>query len=238
MKTIKKLAIISDVHGNSFALEAVLADIKKKSVDEIVFLGDMIHGVDPAGTFDQIEQTNSPFHLKGNAEFYLFTPPFNDPPPEKYEIIKKVESKNLWIKNIMGPERMAIVARWEEWLNLDGVMFVHDTPQERLDKNWHNTRFGPEYQEMLLHSEGIHEGTIDSLRPGIINLSQRYGFSHLVSGHTHASFYDRAGLVNVYTVPSGGMPLDGDPRPGWLLLEQTRSDCTGYFQRVDYNLKP
>ncbi|YCI73655.1 metallophosphatase family protein [Arthrobacter sp. R1-13] len=39
-----RIAVISDVHGNLLALDAVLADIEKRSVDSIVNFGDLLSG--------------------------------------------------------------------------------------------------------------------------------------------------------------------------------------------------
>src|SRR5476649_803174 len=39
-----RIAAISDIHGNLLALEAVLADIKQRGVDQIVNLGDILSG--------------------------------------------------------------------------------------------------------------------------------------------------------------------------------------------------
>ncbi|MFT5698981.1 MAG: putative phosphodiesterase [Desulforhopalus sp.] len=48
-----KLAVISDIHGNAFALKAVLADIKKRGADTIVNLGDIFYGpIAPKATYD------------------------------------------------------------------------------------------------------------------------------------------------------------------------------------------
>jgi putative phosphoesterase len=48
-----KIAIISDVHGNSWALKAVLVDIYKRNITEIYDLGDSLYGpLDPQGTFE------------------------------------------------------------------------------------------------------------------------------------------------------------------------------------------
>ena len=40
----KKIAIISDIHGNSIALSEVLQDIMKKEIDTIINLGDSLYG--------------------------------------------------------------------------------------------------------------------------------------------------------------------------------------------------
>ncbi len=50
-----KIAIQSDIHGNSWALEVVLRDLEGRGPDLIVNLGDSLYGpLDPMGTFDII----------------------------------------------------------------------------------------------------------------------------------------------------------------------------------------
>lgn len=53
------LAVISDIHGNSFALREVLKDIDARGITNIVNLGDSLYGpIDPAGTADLIIERN------------------------------------------------------------------------------------------------------------------------------------------------------------------------------------
>jgi len=52
-----KIAVISDIHGNAFALKAVLDDLKKRDVDKIVNLGDIFYGpIAPKATYDLLQQ--------------------------------------------------------------------------------------------------------------------------------------------------------------------------------------
>ena len=54
-----KIAFLSDIHGNSWALNAVLNDIKQKGINEIYDLGDSLYGpLDPKGTFNLIMEWN------------------------------------------------------------------------------------------------------------------------------------------------------------------------------------
>ncbi len=63
-----KLAFISDIHGNSWALRSVLADIKTKSISEIYDLGDSLYGpLDPQGTFEIILK-NGITSIRGNQD--------------------------------------------------------------------------------------------------------------------------------------------------------------------------
>ena len=49
------VALISDVHGNTVALEAVLDDISRREVDRVICLGDLAaNGPDPAGAVERI----------------------------------------------------------------------------------------------------------------------------------------------------------------------------------------
>ena len=66
--TEKKIAIISDIHGNSIALNAVLKDIKTKGIERIINLGDSLYGpLDPKGTFNLLE-TNKVISISGNQD--------------------------------------------------------------------------------------------------------------------------------------------------------------------------
>lgn len=69
-----KLAIISDIHANRWALEAVLKDIQQRGVKAIVNLGDSLYGpLDPAGTADLLIPLNLPT-VSGNEDRALLEP--------------------------------------------------------------------------------------------------------------------------------------------------------------------
>ena len=68
-----KLALISDIHGNSVALDAVLADIDSQgSVDEVWVLGDLAAlGPDPVGVLERLNALPKVRFLRGNTDRYL-----------------------------------------------------------------------------------------------------------------------------------------------------------------------
>lgn len=69
------IAIISDIHGNRWALEAVLHDIKRRGIQQIVNLGDNLLGpLDPAGTAHLLIDFNIP-GIRGNDDRVLLFPP-------------------------------------------------------------------------------------------------------------------------------------------------------------------
>jgi predicted phosphodiesterase len=66
-----RTALVSDVHGNAVALEAVLADLERNPVDQVVCLGDMIQGgSQPARVVQRLRAFAWPVVL-GNADAFL-----------------------------------------------------------------------------------------------------------------------------------------------------------------------
>ncbi|NTU85508.1 MAG: metallophosphoesterase family protein [Chloroflexales bacterium] len=69
------LAIIADIHGNSWALDAVLTDLARRGVTQIVNLGDCAYGsLDPAGTLERLIARGIPT-VSGNQDRIVHTPP-------------------------------------------------------------------------------------------------------------------------------------------------------------------
>src|SRR5271166_5655293 len=76
-----RLAVISDIHGNVRALEAVLADIKARGADAIVNLGDCVTSpLWPRETYDLLASL-SLITVRGNHDRFLVERRFDDLPP-------------------------------------------------------------------------------------------------------------------------------------------------------------
>ncbi|WP_205835983.1 metallophosphoesterase [Asaia bogorensis] len=73
-----KLAVLSDIHGNLTALDAVLADCALNSVDQLVILGDHFPG--PLLPFETAQRLISlaPTVIAGNHEWQLLTRSFHE----------------------------------------------------------------------------------------------------------------------------------------------------------------
>ena len=73
-----RFAAIADVHGNHLALEAVIADIRRQGITDIVNLGDMASGpLEARRSMDMLMELDA-VHVLGNHDRYLI-----DRPPEK-----------------------------------------------------------------------------------------------------------------------------------------------------------
>lgn len=69
------VAVFSDIHGNSIALDAVLADISAPGgVDAYWVLGDLVAiGAGPVGTLERLQALPDALFVQGNTERYLLT---------------------------------------------------------------------------------------------------------------------------------------------------------------------
>jgi predicted phosphodiesterase len=63
-----KIAILSDIHGNSYALSEVLEDTRARNVDAIINLGDSLYGpLNPADTWDMLNACRA-INISGNED--------------------------------------------------------------------------------------------------------------------------------------------------------------------------
>src|SRR5438270_12277922 len=68
-----RIAVISDMHGNCVALDAVLADLASRQVDRVVCLGDAVQGgPQPAEAIARLRELACPA-VMGNADDWLLT---------------------------------------------------------------------------------------------------------------------------------------------------------------------
>ncbi|MFS0727665.1 metallophosphoesterase family protein [Paenibacillus sp. 1P07SE] len=93
---MKKIALISDIHGNLPALEAVLADIADRQIESIYCLGDLI-GKGPSGhlVVDLIAESCEKV-VRGNWDEFISSP--------------TEDEALLWHQQKLGPERLAYLA--------------------------------------------------------------------------------------------------------------------------------
>jgi predicted phosphodiesterase len=184
-----KLAVISDIHGNVAALEAVLADAATRRVEQIVNLGDICSGgLFPRETADRLMPLGFPT-IRGNHERQL-----SDQAPEQMGL------SDHHAATTMLPEQLAWLAALPETLCLfDDMLLVHGTPDSDLA-----------YLLETVTEKGIRPATSAEveLRLGSVDASV------ILCGHTHLQramrLDDRRLIVNPGSV---GLPAYHDDRP-------------------------
>lgn len=97
---MERFAVLSDVHGNRWALEAVLADLDRLGVADVVNLGDTVYGpLDPAGTADLLMARDWPT-ARGNQDRILVEPAADEPAPVAAVRARLGEAHLKWLADL------------------------------------------------------------------------------------------------------------------------------------------
>lgn len=98
-----RFAVISDVHGNRTALEAVLADAIARGAEAVVDLGDVVYGpLDPGGTIDVLRALTIPLlRVRGNEDRVLWESSDPDPNHPSLEYTRsRLDSRQMtWLRS-------------------------------------------------------------------------------------------------------------------------------------------
>ncbi len=100
--TTERIAIISDIHGNSWALREVLQDIKTKNVDKTLNLGDSLYGpLDPKGTYNLLVENNIE-SISGNQDRIIIENIQLNSSSPTLEFVKKSINNDVinWLKSL------------------------------------------------------------------------------------------------------------------------------------------
>ena len=183
-----KIAVISDVHGNSAALDAVMADAARRGVDRMVNLGDTISGpLDPKGTAKRLMAADLPT-VSGNHDRWLYDPPDGEPPLWEIWTLPEIGTVEIdWLRGL-PPTR-----------DFEGVLLTHGTPQSD-SENWLHVRG---------HDGGLRSATLREAE------APARGHEHpvILSGHTHRARVVRLPNGQLLVNPGAvGCPGYADPR--------------------------
>ncbi|MCA3446874.1 MAG: metallophosphoesterase [Rhodobacter sp.] len=115
-----RLALLTDIHGNREALEAVFADLAARQVDRIVVLGDVVgYGPDPAWCVDRVMDLadQGALCVKGNHDSAIGTP------SESMTAIAKAAID--WTRPQLTARQAAFLAALPLSRMLGDALFVH-----------------------------------------------------------------------------------------------------------------
>ena len=236
-----KVGLLSDIHGNSPALQAVLDDIQHEQCTRVFMLGDIINGIDPHGCIQMLRSWCDLNNIelaciKGNAEAYLVTP--NRDLLMQQSDIWDVDLLNLlqWWQAHLSESDMEWIQSLPDTIRRNDTFFVHDSPMDRLAVQ-SQTDIPPQYRELKYHGRGITPDMSETDWQKLTDHMRLEGILQIFCGHTHRPFYREINELLICNIGSAGMPLDGDPHPSWVMMNQDDfGNQTVSVRRVSYNI--
>jgi putative phosphoesterase len=214
---VRRVAIITDIHGNLRALEAALAHIQELGVDATYCGGDLVgYGPWPNEVCTLIEERRIPT-IYGNYDHAIARDEedcgcaYRDPHDRalgERSIAWTLEHTDERSKAFM--RELPFDVRFE--LGGKRVRLVHGSPRK--------------VNEYLF--EGKPARTFERIAAGA-------DCDVLVFGHTHQPWIHIYGGVLFVNCGSVGKPKDGDPRGAFALLEATGDEVAARIERVEYD---
>src|ERR1700694_4361349 len=128
-----RIAIVSDIHGNRTAFEAVLADLRETSPDLILHGGDLSDGgASPVEILDHIRDLGWPGVL-GNTDEMLFRPEsldeFASQSPKLHTLFAVIGEMAAWSRAALGDARLAWLGRLPRMYIQGPIALVHASPE-------------------------------------------------------------------------------------------------------------
>jgi diadenosine tetraphosphatase ApaH/serine/threonine PP2A family protein phosphatase len=218
-----RVAVISDIHGNLHALEAVIAELAAESLDGIWSLGDVVGYGPRPNRCCALVQERADISLAGNHDLGVlgFV--------ELEEFSPDAAASALWTREVLSPEARAYLERLEPLARADGVELFHASPRDPI---WDYVLTGEAALDALeLTSEPLVVVGHSHLPLAVLLAGRTLSGGHAPDG-TEVDLADGRWLLNPGSV---GQPRDGDARAAYLLLDLEAGRAS--FRRIDYDVE-
>ncbi|MGH7637647.1 MAG: metallophosphoesterase family protein [Gemmatimonadaceae bacterium] len=222
-----KYALISDVHANLPALEAVLADIRGRAVDATYHLGDLVGYAPWPNEVVSLLARRGITGVSGNYDSTVATDykhcgcKYEDPRQEELSHVSYA-----WTRKHVSPETKRMLGELPFRLDvrLSGghlagptLILVHGTP------TLNTVYWTEERPDSFCVKMAEHAGA----RPGDV----------IAFGHTHLPWHREVDGIHFVNTGSVGRPKDGDWRAGYVLVDAEGSTIAVEFIRVGYDVE-
>ena len=209
-----RIAVVSDIHGNRTAFEAVLADLRHTSPDLILHGGDLADGgSSPVEIVDQIRALRWQ-GVVGNTDEMLISPATlaefaSQAPPQLPSLFVAIEEMAAATRAALGEERLQWMRGLPRIQIRGPLALVHASPSSA----WR----APAHTASDAELESVYSPLGQSVN---------------VDGHINRSYVRNIPTSTVANSGSVSLSYDGDPRASYLLLD----GLTPAIHRVEYDL--
>ncbi len=223
-----RIALFSDIHGNSLALDAVLEDIEKQGgVDAYWILGDLVAiGPDPIGILERLTALKNAEFIRGNTDRYVVTG--ERPPPtiedvrnnlEAITIFKSVNESFAWTQGAIT------VAGYFD--------FLANLPSDLNKTLPDSSQFlGVHASFELDDGIGVHPETTDEQ---LQQLFKNCSADLVCVGHTHKASDRQPKSLRIVNLGSVSNPPTEDLRASYVLLDANEAAYKLQHYKVSYD---
>ena len=234
-----RTAIISDIHSNLSALEAVLADIEQRSCQRIICLGDIIgYGPDPVACADLVAE-RCEWSLLGNHDFGVLYEPtnFNAAAEDAAYWTRRQFEEAAKEDKQAGERRWNFLGHLRVRVSDNGYLCVHGTPRRPI-----NEYLFPDDAINNPHKLGSIFEKIERVClvghthvPGVFTEDQEFWKPEELTDRTYVVDPTHKAVVNPGSV---GQPRDGDNRASYAILDTGGTDGKHRieFHRLPYDI--
>jgi putative phosphoesterase len=223
-----RIALLADIHGNSIALDAVLADVAGQGgVDAFWVLGDLAAlGPDPVGAVERVADLPNARFVRGNTDRFLTSGSQLGLTPEQVAADPSLLHRTLEVtRSFAWTQGMVTAAGWLDWLA--------ELPLEQRLTLPDGTRL------LGVHAAPGHDDG-DGVHPLLTNAELRKVVAGCEAdlvcvGHTHTPLDVTADGVRVVNPGSVSNPFPPDLRANYALLEAHEMGVELRRRRVDYD---
>jgi predicted phosphodiesterase len=217
-----RIAVISDIHGNLAALQAVLEDIQNTGVDAVYCLGDVVgYGAEPRACLDLV-RAHCALCVRGNHEEALLQETW------RLEMNSPAAQALTWTRAQLSEADFQEIAAWPLVRVGADARLVHASPDDPLRFRYLVSRLDCEiafetFAEKLCFFGHTHIPlAIEEVVPGVVRT---------LSGPVIELDIQHRYLINVGSV---GQPRDGNAQSRWVLVEDQPPRLVYKF--VSYNI--
>jgi putative phosphoesterase len=217
-----RIAVLSDVHGNLVALEAVLKEIKKERPDAVLVAGDLVmNGPEPNGTIDALRalEADGALIVSGNTDIAVGDFDYGAAYPHYQDGV---------------PDTITVAAEWaHDELGDEQLDWLRRLPAERRMRTEDDTLV------LVVHaSPGSQTRGFDqALDANIIFERAAATDARIICvGHTHVPEVRDLGWKLIVNDGSAGYVFDGDPTASWAMVTVADGEASATIRRTEYDV--
>jgi diadenosine tetraphosphatase ApaH/serine/threonine PP2A family protein phosphatase len=216
-------AILSDVHGNLEALQAVIEDLRREGAERIAFLGDAVgYGANPNECLRLLRELTE-LMVAGNHDYGAV-----DLTDVSY-FNSAAKAAVLWTGRQLSEESRDFLCRLHLFHQVESITFVHATPHE--PDRWNYIFTVPEAEEGFRAMDGELAFVGHSHSPLI--LAQKEG--RRITASEKEEVILQRGVRYIINVGSVGQPRDGNPQAAYGLYDEHSRKYI--LRRVPYDIQ-